>query len=157
MFMTRRKCLLPLAALVMSGAFTSQAQTGSSKTDAYLAAFKQESQRHANVMTKLQNDRLEATKQRIDAEIDCRAMTSPASRKTCMDTAKTNYGTAIRKIEKAENDERTLHDVNDNNLRRTMDESCTRPDCANSSPKQRAPCTGTSCQQFVDGRSVAAT
>lgn len=140
MSIKRFKYLLPLMTVLLG-----YAQTGSPQTDAYRDRLRQENNRHAGVMTKLRNDRLDAAKQKTDEEIDCSAIKSQPQRKTCLDTATDNYAKAIRKIEKDENAENTMHAKNINNLERTMDEYCTRPDCVNS-PRGQSPCTGASCK-----------
>ena len=146
MLTTRMRHLTALTAALLIGGFNSYAQTGSAQTDAYSAQLRNENRRHADVTTKLKNDRLDAQKQCIDEEIDCSANPSPAGRKTCQETPRNNLDKAIRKIEKDENAERTLHAKNLNNLERSMDEACTRPDCANGSPGQKNHCTDGSCR-----------
>lgn len=139
------RLLLPLTAALLAGAFAACAQTGSPQTDAYAAQLRKENSRHADVTNKLKNDRLDAVKQRVDDEIDCTAITGQADRIACMNKARDNYAKAERKIEKDENAERTLHDKNINNLQRTMNAYCDRPDCVNSSQGQRTHCTNGTC------------
>ena len=137
---------LPFAAVLLAGAFAGYAQTGSPQTDAYLAQLRKENSRHADVTIKLKNDRLDAVKQRVDDEIDCTAITSQAGRIACMNKARDNFAKSERKIEKDENAERTLHDKNNNDLQRTMNAYCDRPDCVNSSQGQRTHCTDGTCK-----------
>ena len=145
MLITPTRFLLPFTAALLAAGFTASAQTGSAKTDTYLAEFRKENNRHADAMNKLQNDRLDAAKQHTDEAIDCSAIKGQAEHTACLEKATDNYRKAIRKIEKDENAERTLHEKNLNDLRSTMNAYCDRPDCVNSSPGQRTHCTNGTC------------
>jgi hypothetical protein len=143
-FKSNRSAVLA-AALLIGGGLSSFGQTGSPQTDTYLARLKAENARHAAVNLQLTNARQDAVTQRISAEIDCSEQTG-TQRQTCMNTARTNYDATIRNIDKQQAAEDGTHAKNVNSLERTMDASCTRPDCANLPPAAQQPkCTGEAC------------
>ena len=91
------------------------AQTGSPQTDTYLAKLQAENARHAAVNVQLQNARVDAVTQRINAETDCSAQTG-TQKQTCMTTALTNYQATIRNIDKQQASEDGTHAKNINSL-----------------------------------------
>jgi hypothetical protein len=144
MLITHLRLLMPcLTAVVLAGGIASYAQTGSPQTDSYLVKLRAENTRHDQAMKKIKDEEYSAREQQANEETDCRLKTGTA-KKTCLDTAKSNYDNAMTPILKEANHEEALHRKNINDLERTTDVPCTRPDCANA-PRQRTTCTGGSC------------
>jgi hypothetical protein len=139
------RLLMPcLTAVLLAGGIASYAQTGSVQTDTYLANLKQENARHKKALKKIEDEKDQADQQRVEAENKCRLKTGEA-KKTCLDTAKSDYDNAMTPIMDEAKEEDTLNKKNIRALEHTADVLCTGPDCATALQK-RTNCTDGICQ-----------